>query len=386
MSRFIEVYPSVRSSSAETVNSHLAASLEEVAASPNQYVSFSAVGGTGFGDFNSRSSDIDTWTIIRNASNSTEQLEAIRTIHALEVQMQMRAIGKGVLQSHNFRHPSSIFTESEAETYKRAFAAKIGLPISLGVFPTLSGKDQQAIPPAFSSEELSKDLAYSSYVFYSNTLTPPSSGLEDIDRYIFKRATYFLRFKALLDNQLYIPSRTDVIDFAQEVPEWNALVDQMVNIENGTSLSTKDTAQFQTSIIEAMRHSLSAYEQNNLLEADLIKKGMLRTQMQWILEKLRWDYLLLDRDTETLGKVLSNGPTQLWGYPFERIDTLFQDLFTQFNDPAIALDWDTFKKSHLEFVSEISNEKFLQTYYSTVFHPRIIDFFAMMSVHIGKLF
>lgn len=371
-----------RSLAAKEVNGVVAEEFMRAINDHTSYSSFIAVGGTGFGDFDPSSSDIDTWTIIPDQA-PIERLKAAGNLHNSYEDMQRRAIARQALSNHNFRHPSTILTETESIAYRTAFAAKIGLPVALGVFPVLLGEPRYN-EEVFTEEQLMKDLVYSNNVFYQNVLNPPQNSTEDPTRYVYKRATYFLRFKIFYESGIYIPSKADLLSASNELDKWGEIVPLLHKI-NDKSYSTQNFLEFQDMVAQAMERDMVEFSDDGILDRESIAKGKLRTQTLWTAEKLRWDYLLLKRSPDTLHMSMTNGNVQLWAYSLSQIDQLFLTFFDAISDTHLEKDWERFKARHVDFLSR-AQEGSLVSYYENVYHPGLLSFFDQLTPYISRLF
>lgn len=371
-----------RSLAAKKVNDVVAEEFIGAIDDHTSYSSFIAVGGTGFGDFDPSSSDVDTWTIIPDQA-PMERLKTASNLHDSYEDMQRRTIARQALSSHNFRHPSTILTETESVAYRKAFAAKIGLPLALGVFPVLSGKPRDN-EEVFTEEQLMKDLVYSNNVFYQNVLNPPQNGTEDPSRYIYKRATYFLRFKIFYESGVYIPSKADLLSASNELENWNGILLSLHKINNRSSLS-ENFSEFQDMVARAMEQDMVEFSDDAIINKESVAKGKLRTQTLWTAEKLRWDYLLLNRSADTLHLSMTSGNVQLWAYSLGQIDQLFLTFFNAISDTHLEKDWEKFKVRHTDFLSRAQKSS-LVPYYENVYHPELLGFFDRLMPHIDRLF
>ena len=127
---------------ARKIRNTLAERFERVAIVNKDFVSFILVGGLGFGDFNQQLSDIDTWLIMRDVSPADRLLKS-RDLYSKYLTIKDKMIQDRFLQVHNFRHPPTFLTESESVGYRKAFSAKVGLPMSLGIFPAIIGLSRE---------------------------------------------------------------------------------------------------------------------------------------------------------------------------------------------------------------------------------------------------
>ncbi|HET7640993.1 MAG TPA: hypothetical protein VFK47_19950 [Ktedonobacteraceae bacterium] len=361
----------------------LGEAFDRVATQGADYRSLLLVGGIGFGDFNPAASDVDTW-IVQSDAEPLARLQAAKRNNGLFSQAKQELIGQGVVAEHNFRHPPSFFTESEAATYQVAFPAKVGLPIALGVFPTIRGVERKGTP-VYTEEQLRQDLAYSCHAFYKNVVEPPSNGREDIARYCFKRAGYFMRFKLFYDTGTYAAGRQDVLAAGEQLPEWRPLLPALNLMQEQQALPASELSGFQQGIRLAMEKGLERYRNDQVLDEGRIARGGLRTGVQWTLEKLRWDYLLMPRHAAALWTAMTDGPEQVWGFAFSRIDALLKNIGRAVGSASFCRDWERFGVTHNHTLAGLQ-EAALATYYDETYHPELLKFFDRTAHYMPTLF
>jgi hypothetical protein len=336
-----------------------------------EYKSFILAGGAGFGNFSPASSDIDTWIIINNASPDQLLKQAI-TVNVNYNRLRNDLIDNSYFTEINFRHPPTILSENEAYYYRQAFAAKIGLPMYLGVFPTLLGKERKG-ELCFSEPQLYKDLAYSCHVFQSNLLNPPKNGKEDPLRYCYKRATYFLRFTLLFQKGKYIARISNLLDEAERLlPEWKSIIPILRKIYLGNNKMKLVLNDFQKVTNGAMDKGMNLFMEKKLTDDKYIQKGDLRTKIFWTIEKLRWDYLITPSDNT------------VWGFTFTQLDELFKQLDLFLPNTDLIQDWNKFAKEHAGKQSS-SNMINLFSYYENTYHPKILEILSKSFVYLDKL-
>lgn len=371
-----------RSPAAEVACNTLAESFGEIVIEDSSNNSLIVAGGIGFGDFNPESSDVDTWVIMRDRGPRA-RLEAARRIDAQLNFAKAALIEDGQFAMHNFRHPATILSERESVVYRRAFAAKIGLPILLGVFPTIAGADRQG-EQCFTEDELAKDLAYSCNVFRDNLRNPPANGLEGPTRYCYKRSTYFLRFQLLHEKGLYVPRQKDLLEKCEEeLPDWQPVIPYLRRLQEGNT-SNVDLLDLQAMANSAMSTRMERFCDEGLIDELQIIKGGLRTQLHWTQEKVRWDYLMLDRnDAETLRSAMSHGGHEGWGFSFDQISNFWSKFCSITEAEKLARQWEKFASEHTEYIN--GNEADT-SYYDEEYHPALVSFFDAANQYSDKLF
>lgn len=362
----------------------LATRFERAATFGEDYSSYAVVGGLGFGDFDSTLSDIDTWVVMPDAL-PTDCLPKVQDLNSKIEDENAAMISDGIVGAHNFRHPPTFLTESEALTYRKAFAAKIGLPLALGIFPTVSGISMEG-DYCFTEEQLARDLAFTCGVFRDNVVNLPPSNTEDVSRYCFKRATYFLRFQLFQEKGIYIRAKDGLLDAAeQELPEWKEVMPMLRTIQATDNSENVSTPLLRRSIDEAMSPSMRRLQLAGLIDETQVTKGNVRTRLHWTSEKLRWDYLLLQRNPETLSATIHTGTEQGWGFSFSKVNQLFEQFFDIVTQTELHSDWERFKESHLTFMG-CNDTSQLASYYDEVYLPTLTSFFRDTSKHVDQLF
>jgi len=362
-----------RAPSVQQISRILSRNFEEVSNVGSDFSSLILAGGAGFGDFNYQSSDVDVWLVMHDLTPEERLLKAKELNVRFEI-ARNKTIEAGVLGTHNFRHPPTFLTEPESIGYRKAFAAKVGLPISLGVFPTISGSERKG-EVCFTEDQLIQDLAYSCNVFRNNLLNPPNNGTEDPLRYCYKRATYFLRFALLYEKGLYVPRQELLLSEGEKnLPEWNSVMPMMWQIHDPFSQVRPDIEHFQNSIDRAMQKEMNIYREDGIIDEVKIAKGDVRTKIFWTLEKLRWDYLLLPREDEVLTNVMTNQGQKLWGFSFSQVDNLFGKYFQIVEDKETETDWINFRRQHEQVVGGMTGINF-KNYYDLTYHPTLTTFF-----------
>ncbi len=367
------------SSVVQKITEALGRNFETVAGAGIDYTSLVLAGGAGFGDFNLISSDIDVWLIMPNLS-PLDRLQRSMLLNFKYGIAKRMLIENGVLHDHNFRHPPTLLTEDESIGYRKAFSAKVGLPMSLGVFPTLSGL-QRRDETCFTEGQLLQDLAYSCGVFQENLLNPPQNSTEDPLRYCYKRATYFLRFKLLYEKGIYVPRQDQLLSASeQSLPEWQEAISMLRQIQNPISFG-----KFQDSVSQAMQIGMTKFINEGLVDEVKKSKGEVRTRLFWTIEKLRWDYLLLPRDPILVRRAMKDGGHKSWGFSYFQVDSLFKKFFKFVPDMGLIEDWARFRNEHLQAVTSISDYD-LTNYYDRVYHPSLISFFDKAITFIDRLY
>lgn len=362
----------------------LRSNLETVATPSVEYSSAILVGGVGFGDFDPASSDIDVWIITPNAPVQERLYQAV-TLNEKFNQVEQALIDTGIVQSHAFRHPPTFLTESESLGYRKAFAAKLGLPISLGVFSTFSGLDRKGETP-FTEEELVKDLAYSCYVFYSNIKNLPQASREPSLRYSYKRTTYFLRFVLLSETGLYVPLQANLLDTVeQRLPQWRPALEMLRDVYTNGNTSKRDEAYFRGIVSSLMEQDMDNFRQAGLLNDLAITKGQVRARLFWTLEKTRWDFILADRNPSRLKQIMSSTNPQGWGFPFKRINELMEQAFLHIPSKSLSYEWQRFASEHETRLKSLPDEE-VGNYFEEIYSPSLISFFDRLIPFIQFLY
>lgn len=372
------------SPSVQKITEALGRSFETAASTGIDYTSLVLAGGAAFGDFNPASSDIDVWLIMPNLSPADRLQRSVLLNLKYGIAKRM-LIESGVLYDHNFRHPPTLLTEDESIGYRKAFSAKVGLPMSLGVFSTLSGLQRNG-ETYFTEHQLLQDLAYSCGVFQENLLNPPQNDIEDPLRYCYKRATYFLRFKLLYEKGIYVPRQDQLLSASEEsLPEWLEVIPILRQIQNPNSLKTLNFDEFQNSVNRAMQIGMLRFRDNGLIDEIKKRKGEVRTKLFWTIEKLRWDYLLLPRDPILVRRATKEGGHKSWGFSYFQVNTLFEKFFGFIPDPGLIKDWAKFRNGHIQAVANSGDDN-LTDYYNQVYHPSLISFFDKAITFIDWLY
>lgn len=365
---------------------NLSRSAERLVETEPQCISFVLVGGIGFGDFNPKSSDVDTWIIMPDA-NPADRLNAVQDLNQSFDTSKNELVQTSFLSQGNFRHPPTFLTESESYGYRQAFAAKVGLPVYLGVFPTLSGQPRSG-ELCFTEEQLVRDLAYSCDVFQRSLLNPPKSELEDMLRYTYKRASYFLRFELAYREGLYVPNQKRLLDECEEhLPEWREAIPvlkKMYEYSYGQAEGT-DVSDLQATVRQAMEQNMTQFATEGLIDQQKIEKGNLRSKVFWTLEKTRWDSILLERSAETLRQSMGTGGQRSWGFAFSQINELMLQVSDNISDQEFDSKWRGFAVHHTELLRQLSDES-LALYYDTAYQPGLIEFFDRILSHVGELY
>lgn len=324
------------------------------------YSSLLLMGGAGFGDFDPQVSDIDLWLVFPDMSPS-ERLEKVAELNNSFKEIKSSLIAENNLTLNNFRHPPTYLSEKEARWYQKSFAAKIGLPISLGIFPVLSGWPREK-EYYFSDSQLKGDIAYSCWVFMNNFLHPPDNQVEDQVRYCYKRATYFLRFILIYEKDLYVPRQDRLLEMGENyLPEWRNAISLMRQVFEGNG-SKPEMDVFNNAVGEIMKRELVKFQTAGLIDELSLLKGSTRTRLCWTMEKLRWDYLQISDKTMALKK---------WAYDSEQINSLFVDFFHLVKQSDFMNEWVEFQAEISQY-SDNPNELYYQK--MSIFFDRAMEF------------
>ena len=211
-------------------------------------------------------SDIDSWLVCTDVRIT--DLEFM--IKASEEELKIR---KTLNSSYNYlnlsRHRASIFSEQEAELYRRSFAVRVGIPYIIGEQNVLQGNNNSSRNIVFTEKEIKTDLLVSMDEFH-NAYTVLDNDV------IRKKATR----RIIQEGRYYRVG---------ERIKGNTEIDRLVDVEyDGDWQKAMETE------LEKTRMWVGEVEPKEYEKRALLHK------LAWTLEKVRWEMIESKLDSRYL--------------------------------------------------------------------------------------